>query len=112
MQCSRCAAENDAAASVCVSCGLSFSLRCPGCGGELPAAARFCPACGRPLTALPAPPAAVVTPPAEAARTPETTSLAERRQVTVLFSDVVNFTMQSDKQDAEDVRDRMDALWA
>ncbi|HVM49803.1 MAG TPA: adenylate/guanylate cyclase domain-containing protein, partial [Candidatus Acidoferrum sp.] len=47
-----------------------------------------------------------------AARTPETTSLAERRQVTVLFSDVVNFTMQSDKQDAEDVRDRMDALWA
>jgi predicted ATPase/class 3 adenylate cyclase len=36
----------------------------------------------------------------------------ERKQVTILFADVSGFTAMSEKMDAEDVRNTMNALWA
>jgi class 3 adenylate cyclase/tetratricopeptide (TPR) repeat protein len=59
--------------------------RCAACGQDNPGGFRFCGACGAPL-------AAATSPPQE-----------ERRLVTVLFCDLVDFTARSDQADPEDV---------
>ena len=92
-----------------MKCGATLATRCPGCGAELPAGARFCPGCGQALKAAPAAPAPASASPV---KTGGTTTLTERKQVTVLFADVSGFTALSEKLDAEEVRDRMNALWA
>jgi class 3 adenylate cyclase/tetratricopeptide (TPR) repeat protein len=58
--------------------------RCPACGDQNPEGARFCSACGTALTV-------------EAA-------VEERKVVSVLFVDLVDFTSRSDQADPEDVR--------
>src|ERR1035438_4495066 len=109
MQCSCCAAENDAGARLCASCGATLAAHCHNCGAELPGGARFCPGCGRAL----APAAQIPVPgPVPQARTGGTTTLTERKQVTVLFADVFGYTALSERLDAEEVMDRMNALWA
>lgn len=57
---------------------------CSRCGAPLPAEARFCPSCGLALEA-------------RAAR-------EERRIVTILFADLVEFTAMSETRDPEDVK--------
>src|SRR5918995_537489 len=58
--------------------------RCKVCGQDNPGGFRFCGACGAPLATAPAP-------------------VEERRLVTVLFCDLVDFTARSDRADPEDV---------
>ena len=60
-------------------------LVCPHCGEENPDRARFCLSCGRSLAA-------------------ETPTGEERKVVSVLFVDLVEFTNRSDRADPEDVR--------
>ena len=57
---------------------------CPACGEQNPEAAQFCSACGTALTVEPA--------------------VEERKVVSVLFVDLVDFTSRSDQADPEDVR--------
>jgi len=59
-------------------------LQCPACGEQNPKGARFCSACGTALTVEPA--------------------VEERKVVSVLFVDLVDFTSRSDQADPEDVR--------
>jgi class 3 adenylate cyclase len=63
---------------------------CSACGKELPGEFSFCPFCGAPLTAQ-----------------PDTSSLEERKVVSVLFCDLVGFTAASEQVDPEDVRARL-----
>ncbi len=65
---------------------------CRACGFSNPAEARFCNRCGAALTA-----GALVAPAVE----------AERKQVTVLFSDLVGFTPLSERLDPEETRQIM-----
>jgi len=58
--------------------------RCPACGEQNPEGARFCSACGTALTVE--------------------SAVEERRVVSVLFVDLVDFTSRSDQADPEDVR--------
>ncbi len=58
---------------------------CPNCGASNADTARFCQACGTPLT--------TVAP-----------AFEERKVVSVLFVDLVDFTSRSDEADPEDVR--------
>ncbi len=67
------------------------ALRCPACGADNGAAARFCNQCSAPLVAGPAPPVAG----------------AERKQVTVLFSDLTGFTALTERLDPEETREIM-----
>ena len=64
-------------------------MRCGRCGEENPERARFCLACGAPLDAEPV--------------------KQERKLVSVLFVDLVDFTRRSDRADPEDVRDTLRA---
>src|SRR5262245_7859908 len=102
MRCPACQHENKAAARFCEGCGLRLARSCPGCGEEAAPQARFCPSCGKTLSELPPPPRAEHRPTgSEAASTPA----GERRQLTVLFCDLVGSTPLSQQLDPEEWRD-------
>jgi class 3 adenylate cyclase/tetratricopeptide (TPR) repeat protein len=94
----------------CGQCGTALIPRCPQCGAELPAGFRFCGQCGASLQ-TPAPtkagrsPVGTYTPKHLADKILKSRSAleGERRQVTVLFADVVGFTTLAERLDPEDV---------
>jgi predicted ATPase/class 3 adenylate cyclase len=101
MNCFACQRENPADAAFCSGCGERLILTCPACGRANIPDSRFCNECGERLaneSASLAPRAddVVGTPPS-----PE----AERRQLTVMFCDLVGSTDLSQHLDAEDLRE-------
>src|SRR6202158_4450866 len=102
MQCPTCHHENKPAARFCESCGTTLARRCPSCGEELATQARFCAACGTAVAApLPREPVQDEhTGAAVAASVPD----GERRQLSVLFCDLVGSTALSTQLDPEDYR--------
>src|SRR5688572_24491870 len=72
---------------------IDISSVCSNCGLDNPEGARFCNQCGNPLDAQPA-------------------RGAERRQVTVVFSDLSGFTAMSEHLDPEDVQAVMGEIFA
>jgi class 3 adenylate cyclase/tetratricopeptide (TPR) repeat protein len=123
--CSACRRENPESAKFCAECGARLGLLCPQCRSELPADAKFCAQCGHRVgteaagPTVPAQPAvapdfqsrlASYTPKhlAEKILTSRSALEGERRQVTVLFSDVAGFTPLAEKLDPEDVHRIMD----
>jgi class 3 adenylate cyclase len=108
MRCPACRAEHRPGARFCEQCGTPLERRCASCGAVLSTTAKFCSECGAPVT----PPADVrgaspqaYTPAHLAARILRERSAltGERKQVTVLFADVSNFTSLSERLDPEDV---------
>ena len=89
MRCSQCQHEGSPTAKFCEACGTPLANSCPGCGRDVGPQARFCPECGQPLGA--APPAATPDAP-----------VGERRQLTVLFCDLVGSTEIAAQLDPED----------
>jgi len=108
MQCPHCQFDNRQENRFCEECGAILYSTCPACRTPISPTAKFCGACG---TSLP-------TGFAEADRgldsdsksdsTPSTPE-AERRQLTVMFCDLVGSTELSQKLDPEDLRDLMHA---
>src|SRR5262245_3730612 len=101
MRCPSCHHDNRADRRFCTACGAPLSVACPSCGAPAEAAEKFCGGCGARLpTVAPAPDAPTLTREPEAA-SPE----GERRQLTVLFCDLVGSMPLSQQLDAEDWRD-------
>ena len=103
--CTICDSENPAGKKFCGECGAALGSRCPHCGAENAAGKKFCGDCG---TALVAPGDKPQT--GNAAASPEasgaaTTPEGERRQLTILFCDLVGSTPLSQQLDAEEWRD-------
>src|SRR5689334_16534664 len=105
-------------------CGTRAARRCGNCGGAVEAEFRFCPQCGQAVSGD-APAAASTSfagspfalkaspPPAPAtiaAGTPPTAAPAdgERKQVTVLFCDLVGSTSIAERLDPEEYRELID----
>ena len=88
MICIRCGIENPASFRFCSNCGTQLGQACPKCGFENPAGSKFCGGCGTRLAEVRA----------EDAR-------GERRQLTVLFCDMVGATALSQLLDPEDLRE-------
>src|SRR5262245_61979253 len=109
MHCASCGFENQPESQFCEECGTKLVHACPSCGRELRPSAKFCPACGTPLsvpaTADPQRPAPM-TPAALTLPLPERRSAeAERRQLTVMFCDLVDSTALSAQLDPEELRE-------
>ena len=98
MRCPSCTAENAATRRFCAQCGAALPVPCPACGFENETAARFCGGCGKPVGEIAAQKPA--TPPP----LPRVDS-AERRQLTVMFCDLVGSTPLSTRFDPEDLRE-------
>lgn len=103
MECPSCRADIPEESKFCDECGAALPGRSPSCGAAIRSGAKFCPACGKKLTASncdPAATSAVPTSPIVLAR-----ASAERRQLTVMFCDLVNSTVLSARLDPEDMGD-------
>ena len=100
MDCPVCAAAVAEGDRFCAGCGAVLSQGCPGCNRDNPAGATFCSYCGARLGAGGAASG-------EGAPGPEgdpSRGMAERRQLTVLFCDLVGSTELSAVLDPEDMR--------
>ena len=113
MKCSRCNYDSRAGAKFCEQCGIGFPRACPSCGSELSPTAKFCAECGRPVAltdSVPDPRAPQSYTPkhlAEKILNNRSALEGERKQVTVLFVDIVGSTSQSERLDPEEVHSVM-----
>ena len=85
MVCASCRAEVPDGSKFCIQCGAPLCLACPSCGHGNPPPAKFCASCGTMLAAGSPLSPAIVSP----------TPSAERRQLTVMFCDLVGSTALS-----------------
>jgi len=118
IQCLHCGHKNPVGANFCGKCGTQLWDLCPNCGTNNPPANNFCYQCGQPLGPSTAPespfspsqpyrppdlqedaPWQVGSPPIPGA------SEAERRQLTVMFCDLVGSTALSERLDPEELRE-------
>jgi class 3 adenylate cyclase/tetratricopeptide (TPR) repeat protein len=125
MQCPKCQFENREGAKFCLKCGEKLEFKCPACGKQLPSEAMFCDECGYNLSL-----------PSESATKdlsfdeklnkiqrylPEglTEKIlfqrdrieGERKQVTVMFVDMEEFTQFSEKLGPEEAYTIMDQIY-
>ena len=115
MKCPQCQFENPAGMKFCGQCGAKLSAVCPHCGTENPPAFKFCGECGSPLGAtVTEPNAPPAVEPAQFPRRPAIQDYTpphlsdqvfqsrsalegERKQVTVLFCDLVGSTALAER---------------
>ena len=94
MICDGCGHDNPVSAHFCAQCGTRLSpTACPGCGAEVGPTQKFCSECGTPA----APPPGAPAPPDAALAGSE----GARKQVTVLFCDIVGSTRLAEHVGAE-----------
>src|SRR2546425_7266285 len=117
MRCPSCGFDNPEGMKFCGQCASPLSLRCSQCGFENPSSFTFCGQCATPLTApLLAPQALdsrLQTPDPSRPRTPDSRLQtldprlveAERRQLTVMFCDLVGSTPLAEQLDPEELRE-------
>jgi class 3 adenylate cyclase/tetratricopeptide (TPR) repeat protein len=112
MRCTQCQKENPPNAKFCLECGAGMMSRCRECGVDLPAGAKFCPQCGRtveaPAAEAPSPRAYTPRHLAEKILTSRSALEGERKQVTVLFCDIVESTRIAEHLDPETMHELMD----
>jgi class 3 adenylate cyclase/tetratricopeptide (TPR) repeat protein len=99
MKCPRCYSENRTKAKFCLDCGESLERRCPKCKCIQPFNAKYCDACGHDMGRC------------EVTGDSPPFSESERKQVTVLFSDLSAYTVMSEKLDPEEVKDIMSRIF-
>ena len=98
MHCFDCGFGNPEGARFCAGCGARLAESCPACGFAVEADHQYCAACGHRLASAPA--------------RPGTPAAGERRQVTVLFCDLVGYTRLSQQLDAEEVHALLERFFA
>jgi Double zinc ribbon/Adenylate and Guanylate cyclase catalytic domain len=113
MRCPRCDADTPDGAKFCIECGTPLRARCPQCGADVLPRAKFCGECDSPLTAqtqdspsAPPPSPLRYTPGylAEKILTSKAALEGERKQVTVLFTDLKSSMKVLADRDPEEAR--------
>jgi class 3 adenylate cyclase/predicted ATPase len=102
VECPSCRADVPSGKRYCIKCGAAMPLTCSGCGNANAPGARFCGDCGKPITGTELF-TERVWPPTEGVGQPAPS--AERRQLTVMFVDLVGSTALSAQLDPEDLRE-------
>ena len=100
MKCPKCQFDNPAHARFCNECGEKLEMACPSCGKTNPPGSKFCNGCGQVLGQAAHPPESE-----SAAFMPGAPPAAERKRITVLFSDLSGYTAMSEKLDPEEVKE-------
>src|SRR4051812_20636451 len=103
MECLSCRIEVPQGKRFCMECGTPMPSPCPSCGSLNAPNANFCGDCGAKLSPARAPVSSLPTPVPPILPAP--VSSAERRQLTVLFCDLVGSTALSTRFDPEDIRE-------
>ena len=105
MKCAGCGFENRPEARFCGACGARFAVvtECPQCATPNPSDYRFCHQCGERLRAA----SESVSDPVEGYAAD-----GERRQLTVVFADLVGSTSLSSRIDAEDLKQLLSSYYA
>ena len=106
MRCESCGFANPEGKKFCEECGTKLVRVCPSCGAEVRPAAKFCGECGTPLSRPSQLTARSLQLPALQPLAP-TRAEAERRQLTVMFIDLVGSTTLSQQLDPEDYHARV-----
>jgi len=103
MKCTNCGAGVREGVQFCEACGVAVEKKCKGCGALAPMPARFCGTCGAmfPTPSQSSPSSLVGTRGNSPALKHDD---GERRQLTVLFADVVGATTLSGRLDPEALR--------
>lgn len=101
MQCTNCGFSNPAGNSFCGGCGSRLAARCGTCGADNPPGFRYCGGCGAPL----ATPAHRPASSDGLGLSLDGTRSAERRQLTVMFCDLVGSTSLASQLDPEELRE-------
>src|SRR5213592_3940410 len=120
MDCPSCGHPNREGARFCAECATSLvdTLTCPSCGTAHPPATKYCDGCGQALADAAAPIAGTDSRPhppehlAEKIRAGRATLEGERKQVTVLFADVMGSMELAERSDPEHWRRIMDRFFA
>jgi class 3 adenylate cyclase/tetratricopeptide (TPR) repeat protein len=104
--CRSCGAANPEGSRFCGSCGASLEpvATCPSCGAENSPGQAFCNSCGSSLTQPPVEPEAVTADPLGAD--------GERKQVTVLFADVMGSMDMAEQVDPDEWRQIMQQFFS
>ena len=127
MQCSKCDFDNPAEAKFCGGCGDKLELLCPQCGFKNPLNHKFCNECGQKLSADHPPPQEISATLSEDDKFEKIQKYlpkgiaekilaqkgrieGERKQVTVMFCDLVGFTSISQSLDPEEIYPIMDKV--
>src|SRR3990172_5672566 len=105
MRCSSCGFENPEEMNFCGKCASPLSLRCSHCGFENPPGFAFCGKCATPLTGQTPTPKTSQTDKQLDKQEDKAATEAERRQLTVMFCDLVGSTALSERLDPEELRD-------
>jgi class 3 adenylate cyclase/tetratricopeptide (TPR) repeat protein/ribosomal protein L40E len=122
MKCPKCEFDNPEDSTFCGKCGSSLEVEviCPNCGSKPPQGFNFCNKCGHDLRkpkeeALPLdfsqPQSYTPKFLADKILTARSSIEGERKLVTVLFSDVANYTSMAEKLDPEEVHQIMDGCF-
>ena len=105
MRCRSCGFENPEGTKFCIECGIPLKNRCPSCGSENLPNAKFCGECGTPLTGQTTVAKSTQRYIQLDKREDKAAPEAERRQLTVMFCDLVGSTSLSEQLDPEELRD-------
>ena len=125
MQCPKCQFENPEESSFCGDCGAAFEVSCPNCGSTPPPNFKFCNKCGHDLSKPPE------EPPKDLSFDQKIEKIqkylpkgltekilaqrdrieGERKQVTVMFCDIVGFTQLSEMLGPEETYSVMDQVY-
>ena len=106
MRCPNCGCENREGAKFCNECAAPLALRCPSCGTENRPGAKFCNECAASLTVeVQSPKSQVQSLESKPSPTERVSSEGERRQLTVMFCDLVGSTALSEQLDPEELRE-------
>jgi class 3 adenylate cyclase/tetratricopeptide (TPR) repeat protein len=99
MQCPKCQFENRESIIFCEECGAKLELECPSCNEKIPIGIKFCGECGHQL----------IEEKIIKKKSPAIDS--ERKNVTVLFSDMSGYTSITERLDPEEVKDLMSRIF-
>ena len=99
MECPKCRSNNREGVQFCEECGAKFEIECPFCKAKIPIAKKFCGECGNQLSKI------------KAVEKQSPYIDSERKNVTVLFSDMSGYTSLTERLDPEEVKDLMSRIF-